>query len=110
MTGREQLNQIVEESKEEDEPRGSAVSMQQNNLNENMLGSSLAEIDDGIPVVSQAVQPNAGVAQNNLGEPQIRMQNQEEIQMFDQDDELNQQHPNFDMVLQNAELMMQDDL
>lgn len=38
------------------------------------------------------------------------MQNQEEIQMFDQDDELNQQHPNFDMVLQNAELMMQEEL
>ena len=28
--------------------------------------------------------------------------------MFDQDDELNnQQHPNFDMVLQNAEVMME---
>lgn len=50
------MNQIVEEGKEEDDLRGNAVAMQQNTLNENMLGSSLAEIDDGVPVLSQAVE------------------------------------------------------
>ena len=43
VTNKEQINQIVEEGKEEDDIAGNPVAMQPtNNLNENMLGSSLA--------------------------------------------------------------------
>ena len=43
VTNNEQINQIVEEGKEEDDIAGNPVAMQPtNNLNENMLGSSLA--------------------------------------------------------------------